>query len=135
MPERFITIDRDQREGLYELVRNHVSSIEDLWVALERTKDFAEAERLGVKFAEDFRLLQDIGWSEHDARQSYVLTIPPLELTVLLRRLRDEAAQVLIERGSEAESNRRDAEINRRFQVGHETCATVLTDLGTRARG
>jgi hypothetical protein len=36
------------------------------WVALERTKDFAEAERLGLEFAEDFRLLRDIGWSEHD---------------------------------------------------------------------
>lgn len=29
VPERFITIDREQREGLYELVRNHISSIED----------------------------------------------------------------------------------------------------------
>jgi hypothetical protein len=32
--------------GLYELVRNHVGSIEDFFVALERTKDFARAELL-----------------------------------------------------------------------------------------
>lgn len=50
------TIDRDQRVGLYELIRNHLGSIEDFFVALERTKDFAKAERLGLEFAEDFRL-------------------------------------------------------------------------------
>jgi hypothetical protein len=31
----------------YELVRNHLGSIEDFWVALERTKNFAAAERMG----------------------------------------------------------------------------------------
>ena len=68
MPGTVTTIDRDQREGLYELVRNHLGSIEDFFVALERTKDFAKAERLGLEFAEDFRLLQDIGWGEKDER-------------------------------------------------------------------
>ncbi|HEY6550783.1 MAG TPA: hypothetical protein VIY71_06245 [Solirubrobacterales bacterium] len=43
MPDTTINIDRDQRGGLYELVRNHLGSIEDFWVALERTKDFTEA--------------------------------------------------------------------------------------------
>jgi hypothetical protein len=69
MPDTTINIDRDQRGGLYELIRNHLGSIEDFWVALERTKDYAEAERLGLEFAEDFRLLRDIGWSEHDVRR------------------------------------------------------------------
>lgn len=45
MPATVRTIDRDQREGLYELVRNHLGSIEDFFVALERTKDFAKAGR------------------------------------------------------------------------------------------
>jgi hypothetical protein len=35
VPETTITIDRD---GRYELVRNHLGGIEDFWVALERTK-------------------------------------------------------------------------------------------------
>jgi hypothetical protein len=64
VPSTTITIDRDQREGLYELIRNHLGSIEDFFVALERTRDFAKAERLGLEFAEDFRFLQDIGWAE-----------------------------------------------------------------------
>lgn len=31
MPRSTITIDRNQRDGLYELVRNHLGSIGDLW--------------------------------------------------------------------------------------------------------
>jgi hypothetical protein len=132
VPEATITIDRHQRGGLYELVRNHLGSIEDFWVALERTKDFAAAERLGLEFAEDFRLLQDIGWSEHDARDGFALTMPPHDLMELLKRLQDEAAQVLIESGAEAQSSREDADISRRFQIGHETCEKVLSDLDPR---
>ena len=47
MPETTITIGRDQRAGFYELVRNHLGSIEDFWIALERTRDYAKAEQLG----------------------------------------------------------------------------------------
>lgn len=124
-----ITIDREQRDGLYELVRNHLGSIEDFWVALERTKDFATAQRLGEEFAEDFRLLRDIGWSEYDVRESYVLTMPARDLLEALRRLQGEAAEVLIEHGTEAESSRTDADTDRRFQIGHEACEQVLDDL------
>lgn len=135
MPETTITItiDRDQRGGLYELVRNHLGGIEDLWVALERTKDFTGAERLGLEFAEDFRLLQDIGWSEYDVRESYLLTMSADDLADLLRRLRDEATHVLIERGTEAQSSREDAATDCRFQVGYEACGKVLADLDPRA--
>lgn len=88
MPETNISIDREQRDGLYELARNHLGGIEDFWVALERTKDFAVAERMGRQFAEDFRLLRDIGWSEDDVHESYVLTMPAQELADLLKRLK-----------------------------------------------
>jgi len=135
MPETTITIDRDQRSGLYELVRNHLGSIEDFWVALERTKDFAAAERLGEEFAEDFRLLRDIGWSEYDVRESYVLRMPADDLADLLRRLRDEATHVLIERGAEAQSSCEDAATDRRFQIGCETCGKVLADIDLHAKG
>jgi hypothetical protein len=129
MPETTITIDRDQRAGLYELVRNHLGSIEDFWLAMERTKDFAASERLGLEFAEDIRLLQDIGWSEYDVRESYLLTMPPHDLMELLKRLHDEAVQILIESGAEARSSREDADTDRRFQMGREACEKMLADL------
>ena len=55
------TITKEQREGLYELVRNHIAGIGDIPIAIEEKGDFAEAERLGLQFVEDVRLLQDIG--------------------------------------------------------------------------
>jgi hypothetical protein len=54
MPGTTITISGAQRDGLYELVRNHLGSVGDLWDALERDKDFATAARLGLEFGEDF---------------------------------------------------------------------------------
>lgn len=133
MPEEAITIDREQRDGLYEVVRNHLTGVEDFWVALERTGDFATAERLGLEFGEDFRLLQDIGWAEEESRMTFELTMPPHDLTELLRRLHGEAVQILISSGSESQSDREEADTTRRFQRAYETCERVLADLDPRA--
>lgn len=43
---------------------------------MECQKDYATAERLGIEFGEDFRLLQDLGWSEDDDRDRVELTMP-----------------------------------------------------------
>ena len=132
MPAITTTIDRDQREGLYELVRNHLGSIEDFWVALERTRDFAKVERLGLEFAEDFRLLQDIGWGEEEARERFELTMAPHDLMEVLKRLRGEAVGILVESRSEADASHEDAETNRRFQLGYQACEKALADLDSR---
>lgn len=133
MPETTITIGRDQRGGLYELVRNHLGSIEDFWIALERTRDFAKAEQLGLEFSEDFRLLQDIGWDEHDGRETFDLTMPVHDLMELLKRLHGEAVKILVGSGSsEAQSRRDDADTDRRFQLGYEACEKVLSELDPR---
>jgi hypothetical protein len=131
MPRNTIIIDRDQRNGLYELVRNHLGSVGDLWDALERDKDFATAERLGLEFGEDFRLLEDLGWSENDGREEIELTMPPHDLMETLRRLQGEAGLVLT--GVEESSD--DAETNQRFRRGYETCESVLAGLGKSPGG
>src|SRR5260221_5793740 len=129
MPETTITIDRDQRDGLYELVRNHLGSIEDFWIALERTRDFAKAEQLGLEVSEDFRLLQDIGWDEHDERETFDLTMPGHDLMELLKRLHGEAVKIVLGSGSrEARARRDDANTGRRFQLGCVTFETRLDD-------
>ena len=133
MPEATITIDRNQRDGIYELIGNHLASVEDFWVALEQTRDYPAAERMADEFAEDFLLLEDIGWEPHQEREAFELTMAPDRLRPMLLRLREEAAQVLIEHGTEAEASRRDAERNRRFQIGHEACGQVLADLDPRS--
>jgi hypothetical protein len=132
VPATTIRIDREQREGLYELVRNHLASIEDFFVALERTGDFATAERLALEFSEDFRLLGDIGWQPAEERETFDLTMPTHDLMELLRRLQGEAVALLIESGAEAEASREDADTNRRSQLGYEACEKTLTGLDSR---
>ena len=132
MPETTTTIYRDQRAGLYELIRNHLGSIEDFWIALERTRDFAKAEQLALEFSEDFRLLGDIGWHPHDERETFDLTMPVHDLMELLRRLHGEAVQILVGSGSEARSRRDDADTDRLFQLGYEACEKVLSELDPR---
>ena len=128
MPATTITINREQREGLYELVRNHLGSVADLWDALERDRDYAAAERMGIEFGEDFRLLKDIGWGEERGRESFELTMPPHDLMEVLRRLHGEAGLVL----AGAEGSTEDAETDGRLQRGHDVCEAVLADLDPR---
>ncbi len=133
MPTITTKIDRDQRDGLYELVRNHLGAIGDLWIALEQSGDYASAERLGREFAEDLRLLADIGWKPADYRREFALTMPATELTALLGRLREEAETILI--GSAAERRAREGDIatTERYQLGYEACGAVLCDIGPPA--
>ncbi len=126
------TITKDQRDGLFELVRHHLYGIEDLWIAFGRSRDYATAERLGIEFGEDFRLLADIGWAADEARKSFELTMPPLDLVEALRRLRGEAEKVLVESGTEREASEDDAGTDRRFQVGCDTCEKVLANLDSQ---
>jgi hypothetical protein len=129
MPNVTATIDCHQRDGLYELVRNHLGSVGDLWNALEDEEDFAKAEQLGIELGEDFRLLADLGWQTRDDRESFELTMPTHDLMEALKRLHGEAATVLSGSGTERESREEDAEIDARFQLGLDACEEVLVGL------
>jgi hypothetical protein len=125
VPKTTITINRRQREGLYELIRNHLGSVSDLWHALEHERDFAKAARLGLEFSEDFELLEDIGWGEDEGRESFELTMPPHDLMEVLRRLQEEAGTIL----AHSEGSCEDAETNEGFRRGREVCDAVLAEI------
>lgn len=129
MPATTITINRDQRNGLYELVRNHIGSVGDLWDALEREEDFAKAEQLGLEFAEDLRLMVEIGWAKNDARTEFELTMQLHDLMELLQRLQGEAGMLL---GGWADEEREDVESKERFRRGYDACEELLTALDPR---
>jgi hypothetical protein len=129
MPSSTATISKDQRDGLYALVRNHLGGLGDVFVEMEQRKDFNAAEHLGREFAEDFRLLDDIGWQPNDGREAVALTMPLGELLELLQRLQDEAERLLTESPAERRSREEDQETNRRFRLGLDVCEGVLADL------
>lgn len=126
------TITKEQRVGIYELVRNHLGGIGDVWIALEENEDFATAERLGIEFGEDFRLLDDIGWRPREDREEFELAMPPDDLAELLKRLHDEAERLLVESPSERRSREEDEESDRRFRVGLDACEELLIALDER---
>ena len=104
------TIDRDQRDGIYEVVRNHLGAIGDLWIALEENEDFATAERLGrssarLPAAGRHRLAPD------EKREAFAMTMPARELIELLdppaRRSRTGAPRRSAPSASQREPTRR----------------------------
>lgn len=129
MPSTTAKIDRDQRDGLYELTRNHLGSIGDLWHALEDEEDYVKAEALGLEFEEDFRLLRDIGWTREEYRSQFALTMPTQELRVMLLRLHGEAEVILTGSAAEREAKAKDAEVAERFRRGHRACKDLLAEL------
>jgi hypothetical protein len=86
-----IKINGEQRSALYSQVRNHLSALGDVFLAMECDRDSVTAERLGREFSQDFRLLEDIGWAKEDDRDRIELTMHPGDLAPLLERLRMEA--------------------------------------------
>ena len=126
------TITKAQRDGIYELVCNHLYGVEDLWIALGRSRDYATAERLGIEFGEDIRLLADIGWRPDEDRAEFELTIPPHDLAETLKRLHDEAEKLLNESPTERESRKEDEATNERLFAGLNACSALLVAIDER---
>jgi hypothetical protein len=129
MPSSTATINKDQRLALYELVRNHLGGLGDVWIAMEAKGDYATAERLAMEFNEDFRLLADLGWDREDSREVVELTMPREDLTGALKRIRSEAEGGV--GGSESDREQREAEekVNAHFRLARSTCEELLTRL------
>jgi hypothetical protein len=126
-----ITMDADQRRGLYELIRNDLGGLDDVRVALDEKSDFATAERLGRQFLDDFRLLGDIGWHPGDERRAFEVTMPLSDLRRLLYRLREEAER-LLQSSSERRSREEEEAVQRRFRSGANACEELLVALDAR---
>ena len=130
MPETTITIDREQRAGLYEAVCNHLSGLGDIWLALEVDEDTDRAMALCTEFAEDVALLLDIGWGREAEPREFRLTLKPEVLARVLIRLRREAEEVLAGSPEDREVREQEAATDRRFRVAASTCSALLAQLG-----
>ncbi len=129
MPGTTTTIGKEQRDGLYELVRNHLGQIGDIWIALEEDGEYERAERMGIEFGEDFRLLADIGWQPKDGRKEVELTMEAHDLAELLTRLRCEAVGVLDGTASMHLQREEEERARALYQGAKNTCEELLTRL------
>lgn len=134
MPDTTTTISGERRDALYQLVRDHLGGLNDVWIAMEQNKDFAAAERLGREFAQDFRLLEDLGWAEDDARGAVELTMPTAELTQVLKRFHEAAEAGLASSRLERVSREEDEKTDRRLLLAMDTCEELLVALDEERR-
>jgi hypothetical protein len=86
-----VTITCAQRDAIYEAVITRLTAIGDVWLSIKR-REFADAKKMGREFAEDLRLLEDLGWTDTIDGETVALTQPPEELTRALARLHKDAS-------------------------------------------
>jgi len=132
MPSITAKITPEQRNGIYGLVRNRLAGIGDVWIAMEKAGDYSSAERLGLEFGEELRLLRDIGWKPNDYRREFALTMPVHDLMELLSRLQGEAESVLVGSADERKAREEEAKVTECFQLGYEACEEVLAEIDPR---
>jgi len=124
-----LMITRAQRDAIYEIVISHLTAIGDVWLCVER-REFAEAKKMGREFAEDLRLLEDLGWSETIDRDTVALTAAADELTQTLARLHRRAARAL---GVYVSRPKADEELAQRDLAASETLGQILGELARQA--
>jgi hypothetical protein len=120
-----LTITREQRDAIYEVVLNHLTGIGDVWLAVERG-DFEEASELGRDFGENLRLLADLGWEEAIDREQFTLTMPCAELARAVVRLHERANGSL---GSYVSRPKEDEELAERDVAAAAALAELLGKL------
>ena len=123
-----VTINGVQREVFYELVLDHLSGIADLSLAVEQG-DFATAERLGIEFGEDLRLMEDLGW-DSTPRKDADLTMPPEDLAELLTRLKADAEGGLKGSPYGRDARETDESARDRYRLALDTCNGLLHLIG-----
>lgn len=128
MPHSTIKITAGQRDALYEQVCNHLAALGDLWTALEHNEDYATAERLAIEFGEDFRLMADLGWNPKDDRDMVELTMAPLDLMEVAKRLCEDAKGGLANVEDERESVAPPVLIEH-YERTRDTCEEILAGL------
>ena len=117
----------DEGDALREVILTDISGIDDLRMACE-AEDFERAERLGIAFGDELRLMEDLRWSGMLPKTAVIsLTMPPEQLRRLFVRLRSVVATLRADEEREEAEAREEARIFReRAQRISEACDRVL---------
>jgi hypothetical protein len=120
-----LTISAEQGDALRGQIAARLSGIGDVWIAYAAA-DYEAAERLGLRYSDELRILgDDLGWDRRD-EGPIELTTPPEFLVRALRRLRDAAAAEESALDPERLALRESAQHTRRVV---EACGQVLAEL------
>ncbi len=133
-----LTINRSERAWLAFLIAYRLSAADELRLRRVREQG-ATRDQLAREFDEDSRLLDDLGWFDHELRdelgipgakqEEHELTaLTDIELAATLGRARDDARD-LGERPDGEESEDERAAREESFLFAAHTCAELLSRL------
>jgi hypothetical protein len=116
-----------QRDEVYQYLLVDVGGVADL-TTLIRGGELVLARRLRVRFEEDMRLLDQIGWEPKGGKEAYAITLASNEIRAIFRRLLAHAIQLIDEPGG------RSAQVLKLAASVAEIASVVLNELpgGTR---
>ena len=87
-----ITITAERRATLWADVVADLAAIDSVYRAIQ-AGEWAQARTLRCRYEQDMRLLDDIGWAEHEPGECFAITVPAEELRPVLQRLHDNASR------------------------------------------
>jgi hypothetical protein len=90
-----LVVGRTHRELLRRAAVRDLGAIGDIELALRRG-DGATARTLRAEFAPVLALLDDLGWQDDDARETFTVTVEPAALRACIRRWLDEVEGSLL---------------------------------------
>jgi hypothetical protein len=120
-------ITGEEGNALRAVILTHISGIDDLRMACE-AGDFAQAQRLGVEFGDELRLMEDLGWTSTVSDTAVLtLTMPPKQLRRVFTRLRSALTTLhTAEEREGAEAVEEARRFRERAQRVAEACDRVL---------
>lgn len=120
-----LTIGPRERDVLHALMSRRLFVLGQDPPALARREGIG-IDQLADQFAEDMRLMEDIGWDADDSRRAVELTMPEADLAETIRRLRRDARQAPSEERREQEPEESDEERWERFRTAVDVCEELL---------
>lgn len=123
-----IKISAAHRDALYDQLLEHLSHIEDLWLAV-KAKNYHMATRMSQEYCDELHLIvDDLGWGDEQGR-SIELSAPPETLQRVFRRLHDLATG---ERDSQKVDLAEARALEDRTRLVTEACEAVFAELRPR---
>lgn len=118
-------IGRSGRDALYSALVTELSGVGDIAVHLGANQA-VQALQLRVRYEQDMRLLDDLGWEQNPASELFDITMPRRELRATLERLYWSSAATL------AFVCEVDPEYARQSRETQRTCSELLAGLVER---
>jgi hypothetical protein len=89
-----ITINRQQRDAIYQEVVLDLNGLTDLWTEFD-DGNFDRARELRDRFVLDMRLLDDLGWEPEVDSETFGLTMDGVDLAAVVSHLIAQTGAIL----------------------------------------